>query len=85
MEIPLLKSWIYNAITNELVAALVDPGKIDINFESTGPTGICSDAQPKKYGIHILHIIFEYYVIILLIGKCALQILLIAVVYRHVC
>ncbi|CAD5125249.1 DgyrCDS13491 [Dimorphilus gyrociliatus] len=38
MEIPMLKSWIHNLVMDAFTQALVDPGKIDIPFENSGPT-----------------------------------------------
>ncbi|KAK2187825.1 hypothetical protein NP493_153g05005 [Ridgeia piscesae] len=38
MEIPLLKSWIHSVVMDGLTQALVDPGKVDIRTNSTGPT-----------------------------------------------
>ena len=46
MDIPLLKSWIHSLVMDGLTQALVDPGKVDIRVEPTGPTNYA----PAKTG-----------------------------------
>ena len=50
MEVPLLKSFLHQLLLDALCDALVDPGKLEINMESTGPTKIPSKVQPKALG-----------------------------------
>ena len=50
MEIPLLKSWIHSVVMDGLTQALVDPGKIDIRTNSTGPTKAPAKSKVKARG-----------------------------------
>ena len=52
MEIPLLKSWIHSVVMDGLTQALVDPGKIDIRTNSTGPTKAPAKSKVKARGIY---------------------------------
>jgi len=54
MEIPLLKSWVHQLVSDALTKAFVDPGKLEINMESTGPTKIPSSSQPKPLAQGVL-------------------------------
>ena len=50
MEIPVLKSWLHTLVMDGLTQALVDPGKIDIKVEATGPTHEPAKARSKTRG-----------------------------------
>ena len=50
MEIPLLKSWIHSLVMDGLTQALVDPGKIDIHLEASGPTYAPARSRSKSKG-----------------------------------
>ena len=50
MELPLLKSWVHSLVMGGLTQALVDPGKMDISFERTGPTNVPDTGKAKKLG-----------------------------------
>ncbi len=50
MEIPVLKSWIHSLVMDGLTQALVDPGKIDIRVEPTGPTYAPAKSRSKAKG-----------------------------------
>ncbi len=51
MEIPVLKSWIHSLVMDGLTQALVDPGKIDIRVEPTGPTYAPDKTKSKAQGL----------------------------------
>ena len=50
MEIPVLKSWLHTLVMDGLTQALVDPGKIDIKVEATGPTNQPAKSRSKTRG-----------------------------------
>ena len=50
MEIPLLKNWIHSVVLGGLTEALVDPGKMDVSFERTGPTNMPDTGKAKTLG-----------------------------------
>ena len=50
MEIPLLKSWIHSLVMDGLTQALVDPGKIDIAVETSGPTYAPAKSRSRSKG-----------------------------------
>ena len=50
MEIPLLKSWIHSVVMDGLTQALVDPGRVDIRTNSTGPTKAPAKSKNKAKG-----------------------------------
>ena len=52
MEIPLLKSWIHSLVLDGLTQALVDPGRVDIRTNSTGPTKAPAKSKDKTRGNH---------------------------------
>ena len=54
MEIPLLKNWVYSVVMGGLTDALVDPGKVDIKFERTGPTNAPEPSKIKNLGSMLL-------------------------------
>ncbi len=58
MEIPLLKSWIHSLVMDGLTQALVDPGKIDIAVETSGPTYAPAKSRSKSKGKCFMNIHF---------------------------
>lgn len=35
MEVPVLKTWLYNLVTDALATAWVDPGQLEVNLHSS--------------------------------------------------
>ena len=51
MEIPILKSWLHTLVMDGLTQALVDPGKVDMRVDATGPTHEPARARSKANGM----------------------------------
>ena len=61
MEIPLLKNWVYSVVMGGLTDALVDPGKVDIKFQKTGPTNAPEPTRIKSLGWSADILVMLYY------------------------
>ncbi|XP_055957357.1 uncharacterized protein LOC126821662 isoform X2 [Patella vulgata] len=53
MEVPLLKSWIYNNVMEGLTKAMVDPASVDLHFAKAGPIQVnrSSIKEKKAHGV----------------------------------
>ena len=60
MEIPVLKSWIHSLVMDGLTQALVDPGKIDIRMQTTGPNYAPAKSRSRAKGKEIFTCSSDY-------------------------